>query len=469
MIGLHRALAAAFGFWTAVSAAAASAAPTETLAFGRFGEVAIYRPSQTPARVAIFFSGDGGWRKGVLEMASALAQQDTLVLGVDTPRYLKALDRSGDCGYPAGELEALSQYVQKKLALPSYTVPVLVGYSSGATLAYAALAQAPTNTFRGAISLGFCPDLPLRQPFCGGHRLVSKRSPDGKRVLVEPAPALGVPWILLQGENDEVCDVRAARAFAERIPRAKVAVLPSVGHGFAVADRWRAPLLESFAELAKPSDLARPPRAEDVSDLPLIEIPAEGPASDLLAVVLSGDGGWASIDREVGGALAKRGVAVVGFDSLQYFWTPRTPDESGRALTRIVSHYLDAWHKQRAALVGYSRGADVLPFMASRLPSELRARVALIALLGPARSVEFEFHLSDWIGGSSGGRALEIAPEVAKLRGTRVLCVYGHDEDESLCRGLDPSLAIRDERPGDHHFDGNYEAIARRILAELGN
>jgi type IV secretory pathway VirJ component len=191
--------------------------------------------------------------------------------------------------------------------------------------------------------------------------------------------------------------------------------------------------------------------------------------SDVLAVVLSGDGGWASIDREVGGALAKHGVAVVGFDSLQFFWSKRTPDDSAQALTRVVSHYLGAWHKQRAALIGYSRGADVLPFMASRLPAELRSRVALIALLGPARSVDFEFHLSDWLGDGSDADALPTAPEVAKLRGTKLLCIYGRDEGESLCRDLDPALATRDERPGDHHFGGDYESVAQAIVTALGH
>ncbi len=453
-----------------VCSVVASAAPPGKLAFARFGDVAVYRPNAVPAHVAIFLSGDGGWRKGVLEMADALAEQDTLVLGVDTAHYLKALARSSDsCNYPAGELEALSQYAQRKLELPTYGVPVLVGYSSGATLAYAALAQAPTNTFRGAISLGFCPDLPLHQVFCKGHGLVSKRSADGKLVLVDPAPGLAVPWVVLQGESDKVCAVGAARAFSARVPGAKIVTLPSVGHGFSVAERWRPPLLESFEALARPKDGAGAPRAADVSDLPLIEIPAEGTQSDVLAVVLSGDGGWASIDREVGDALAKHGVSVVGFDSLQYFWTRRTPDDGAQALTRVVSHYLGAWRKERVALIGYSRGADVLPFMASRLPRELRSRVALIALLGPARSVEFEFHLSDWLGDSSGADALATAPEIAKLRGTKLLCIYGRDEAESLCRDLDPSLAARDERPGDHHFGGDYEGIAQLILDALGH
>jgi type IV secretory pathway VirJ component len=122
---------------------------------------------------------------------------------------------------------------------------------------------------------------------------------------------------------------------------------------------------------------------------------------------------------------------------------------------------------RKLALIGYSRGADVLPFLVSRLPEDLKARVALVALLGPALSVEFEFHVSDWLSGAPRADALPIAPEVAKLRGLRVLCVYGREEGDSLCPTLPPELALRDERPGDHHFGGDYDPIGARIAQEL--
>jgi len=40
-------------------------------------------------------------------------------------------------------------------------------------------------------------------------------------------------------------------------------------------------------------------------------------------------------------------------------------------LTRILRHYLPAWNRQKVVLVGYSMGADVLPFLISRLPADL--------------------------------------------------------------------------------------------------
>ena len=120
----------------------------------------------------LFLSGDGGWNLGVVDMAQALANEGALVAGVDVPQLLANLEKDNEsCVSPDGDLENLSHFVQSYAALPTYHEAVLVGYSSGATLAYAMLAQAPTNTFAGALSIGFCPDLLLHKPLCGGEGL----------------------------------------------------------------------------------------------------------------------------------------------------------------------------------------------------------------------------------------------------------------------------------------------------------
>ena len=63
--------------------------PEETLAFGRFGNIYIYRNSPQPEHVVLFVSGDGGWNLGVIDMARALADLDALVAGIDITTYLK--------------------------------------------------------------------------------------------------------------------------------------------------------------------------------------------------------------------------------------------------------------------------------------------------------------------------------------------------------------------------------------------
>jgi type IV secretory pathway VirJ component len=199
--------------------------------------------------------------------------------------------------------------------------------------------------------------------------------------------------------------------------------------------------------------------------LPLIEVPATKTTSDTMVVFVSGDGGWAKIDKSISRILADNGMPVVGLNALQYFWTKRTPDSAARDLQSIVDSYLAKWKKERVLYVGYSRGADVLPAMINRLPPALRSRTRLVAMLGPSTKVEFEFHLSDWMHSSSAGYAVK--PEVEKLQGQRILCLSGEDDKDSLCRELSETHIDIVTLRGAHHFDGGYDKLARIILDHL--
>lgn len=148
----------------------ATAWGASTLDYPGLGTVTIERPPGAPRHVVIFLSGDGGWNKGVVDMARHLVDEEALVAGVDvTQMERQARDSRAACVASAGMLEGLSHFVQQRFGLQHYEKPVLVGYSSGATLAYATLAQAPPGTFKGAVSLGFCPDLEWSRPLCRGR------------------------------------------------------------------------------------------------------------------------------------------------------------------------------------------------------------------------------------------------------------------------------------------------------------
>src|SRR6202035_1778184 len=121
--------------------------------------------------------------------------------------------------------------------------------------------------------------------------------------------------------------------------------------------------------------------------------------------------------------LAASGVPTVGLNSLKYFWTERTPAETAKDVARVMSHYLAAWNKKQVLLVGYSFGADVLPFVVNRLPADLRAKVATVSLLGLDSNASFEVTVADWLGSDAAGPATR--PELAHLGATPVLCIYG--------------------------------------------
>jgi type IV secretory pathway VirJ component len=205
-----------------------------------------------------------------------------------------------------------------------------------------------------------------------------------------------------------------------------------------------------------------------VAGLPVIEVPATGANSGTFAIFLSGDGGWADVDRQVSAALAQRGIGVVGVNSRSYLSKRKTPEQAATDVDRIARTYMARWHAQRVALVGYSRGADILPFIANRLSSDLRSHVALIAMLGLAHAANFQFHLIDLIEDVHRKDDVPVAPELEKLRGQRMLCVYGTKEKDSGCRDADSTLVTRVGREGGHHFDSNYGALADLIISMLG-
>jgi len=207
-------------------------------------------------------------------------------------------------------------------------------------------------------------------------------------------------------------------------------------------------------------------QSDSLADLPLVELAAES-ARPYLAVFLTGDGGWADLDRQVSARLVAAGVPVVGWNSLKYYWVRRSPEEASRDLERILGFYLAKWKKSRVLLVGYSRGADVLPFLSSRLPPGRLKQVRLLALLGPATSNRFEPLAVGYTHLGARAPELPLAPEVGKLRGLRILGFHGTEESDSLCRGADPGLLECVELAGGHHFAGAYTQIAERILAEL--
>ena len=445
----------------------------EALNFGRFGKVALYYRTSQPAHVALFVSGDGGWNLGVVDMARELASLDTLVVGIDINHLLKEMAGSKEsCLYPAADFEALSKFVQKKLDYPSYRTPILVGYSSGATLIYAILVQAPSNTFLGGISLGFCPDLPLIKPMCRGSGLEWTSGPKGKGYSFLPAKSLERPWIALQGTTDQVCEPKSTESFVKRVPQAEIVILPKVGHGFSVPRNWMPQFKKAFSsitaraekeEMARKADLNG--RSGPLFDLPLIEVPATA-VTDMMGVIITGDGGWGVTDRGIAQSLAAKGIPVVGLNSLRYFWTRRTPEQTAADLERILRHYSALWNRPKVVVIGYSFGADVLPFMLNRIPKERLLTVAVIAFLGLSSTADFEFHWTDWLGYSKRSTAQLVRPEVEKLRGRKILCFYATEDDDALCRGLDPSLAKVIAIQGGHRFGKGYQPIVDAILQE---
>jgi type IV secretory pathway VirJ component len=203
----------------------------------------------------------------------------------------------------------------------------------------------------------------------------------------------------------------------------------------------------------------------------------------VVAIFYSGDGGWRDLDQSLGKIIAAHGIPVMGVSLLQYYWRERSADDSAADLDALVARTLAQGGKKRVWLIGFSFGADVLPSIVGRMSPEGRACIAQIVMLSPSEDVNFEIemegymregwwktHTQDLFQWLNPVRHYEAMPPLEALDGhPPVVCYYGvKDKAGTICADPRlPSWVKVYEKSGDHHFDYNYEGLARQMIEDL--
>jgi type IV secretory pathway VirJ component len=422
-------------------AGALAPAHATTIPGGRYGNVVLTRPSGATRAFIVLFSGRAGWQAADQQAADVLARNGAMVVGVDTARYASTLAATKEvCHQLVGDAEGLSHQLQREQQSSRYFSPIVAGIGQGGSLAERMLEQAPANTLAGAAALDPEPQLDARFNPCPPDPTISRGN--------------GFPGFLVIGAGTNVP--------APTLPAGKAVG----GKPPATVQRFDAgtPSADALLTLLEPYIRQHAPRPEDlVSDLPLVELPAAR-SSDMLAIVISGDGGWRDLDKSIAESLQKNGISVIGWDSLRYFWSPKTPQQTAQDLARVIQAYSTRWHTRHVALIGYSFGADVMPFVYTRLPEPLRAQVSLLALLGFAHSADFQIRVTGWLGLPASNDALPVAPEIAKVPPALIQCFYGEDENDTACPSLVATGATVIRTAGGHHFGRDYDSLEKNIL-----
>lgn len=427
-----------------------------------FGAVHLYRPAGEPRGTLLLLSGHDGWSPPEAQMAQAFTRHGMLVAGISGPRLLHALETGpSTCINPNYALIALARDAQHRAGLQQYHKPILLGHGAGGALAYGALAQWPDGSYQGVTSVDAGAVVPGRKPWCPAPGFSARRtSLNGPAWQLAPNRRNRIPWILVQdGQTGQVA-VQTQR-IVSAVPGARLIRLPPG------SDRigW-AQLASVVTSLLPPPPPAQPVGQFALPDMPLTLVPATRPGrSDLMAIAYSGDGGWVGIDRDLAARIAAAGIPVVGVDSLAYFWTARTPQGAGRDLAQLIRAFGQRWNKRRILLVGYSFGADALPYIVDNLDMDARSRIDSVALLGLSGTADFQFHLSSWLDIDSAD-ARPTIPAIRRMQGIALRCVRGQAEADSACPAIPPGLAQQFVVPGDHHFNRNTALLARIILGQ---
>ncbi|MDW6020213.1 AcvB/VirJ family lysyl-phosphatidylglycerol hydrolase [Mesorhizobium sp. BAC0120] len=412
----------------------------------------LVRPTVPAKGIVFLFSDIGGYTNRDWVAARKLAASGALVVGIDLRKTLAKAESGEDCVYFISDIEKLSQLIQRSVGSEAYMDPMLAGAGGGGSMVLALAGQSPLQTIGRFIAVDPTGDLPLRRELCSGAP--HHKTPDGKGWIY------GMQAGALPGQVTVVETPGADQAGAAHVSEL-------IAQGFAIdrkmatgekTDALTAALETVLAQTAAPAD-------NPLAGLPLAVLPSTA-RYDTMAIVVSGDGGWRDIDRQVGETLAQAGVPTVGIDSLRYFWTKRSPETIAADLAAIMKHYSKAWNVHRVVLIGYSFGADVLPAAYNKLPPDVKARVSLLSLLGLGRWATFEFDVTGWFG-MEGDTSHPTLLDVTRIPPSIVQCIYGADDDDSVCDQLAGSGAELIRTAGDHHFDGDYVALANHIIARI--
>lgn len=439
---------------------------TDSVNVTPFEKVYVYSSGLTPGNLIIMISGDGGWKYGVPEFAMEFSRMNALVVGVDILHYYRYLRRQNkDCYMVSSDFVELATAIERKYNFRSYFPPVIMGYSSGATLVYAILAQSRPGTFTGGISLGFCPDIPLPRMMCQVNGLTEKVNDTGKGFLLLPDARLGNKWVVLQGPDDKVCNFTEVSEFVRNCGNSKLIPCDGVGHSFSrwsdFMPQWKAAYTEM---IKKPEDSRSTEPSNPGSDLPIIVTRKNDPSdNNSIAFLYSGDGGWYSFEQAIATRLSNNGVPVIGIDMKKYLWTRKTPDQVATDLQGMIKYYLKLWNRQNVVLIGYSQGAEVIPFIFTRLPEEIRLHVSSLVMLSPELFTDFEIHVSNMMGLGNKKNTFDVVAELSKVKDPLQLFIFGEGEKTTLpdlVKGKNVEVV---RVPGDHHFKGNSGLIVQTM------
>ena len=114
-------------------------------------------------------------------------------------------------------------------------------------------------------------------------------------------------------------------------------------------------------------------------------------------------------------------------------------------------------------MIGFSFGADLLPILYNQLPKEERASIVQISLLGLSHAAVFEVSMESWLSHKPKD-APPTLPQVAKIKPQLIQCFYGEEDDKNICSQLDGSGVELIRTKGGHHFNGDYDMLANRVL-----
>ncbi|MGC4034706.1 MAG: AcvB/VirJ family lysyl-phosphatidylglycerol hydrolase [Chitinophagaceae bacterium] len=177
---------------------------------------------------------------------------------------------------------------------------------------------------------------------------------------------------------------------------------------------------------------------------------------------ISGDGGWNKFSTVFVQNFTSKGYEVVGLNAREYFWEKKTAAQTSKDMSSIIADHMKPKKNKSFVLIGYSFGADVMPFAIANADAGVMNELKYVVLMSPSSKTDFEVHVSELLGiGSSSGES--VVAEMNKVS-KPILFISGEKENDFPLNELKIKNYKSEKIPGGHHYDGDPAAVCNIIL-----
>jgi type IV secretory pathway VirJ component len=195
--------------------------------------------------------------------------------------------------------------------------------------------------------------------------------------------------------------------------------------------------------------------------LPVTILPGSDTTKPLI-LYISGDGGWNKFSTSFINTMNSKGYPVVALNAKEYFWHKKDAGQTAKDVTSLLAVHMKSMKAKSLVLIGYSFGADVMPFVVTRCNKDIHDKLKYVVLMSPSETTDFEVHVTDLLGiGKSNGES--IPAEINKIT-QPLLFVFGDKEDDFPFKQITIKNYKVNKLPGGHHYDGDPGAVCNIIL-----
>lgn len=186
-------------------------------------------------------------------------------------------------------------------------------------------------------------------------------------------------------------------------------------------------------------------------------------AQSPLIFYISGDGGLNKFSTSLCEYIHSSGYSITALDAKSYFWNKKTPDLAASDIDNYINNHFKNQKNQRLILVGYSFGADVIPFIINKLSQKTKTTLQTLILLSPSSSTDFEIHVIDMLGWEK-KRKMDVVNEVNQLGSIKTITIFGSDENNFPVNQIRLKNFSNEILPGGHHFEGNTDEVGNTLM-----